>query len=295
VRAVEVLATGPSATVQDLGRPGLAHLGVGPSGAADRGSLRQVNRLLGNPEHAAGIEILLGGFAVRALADLDVGLVGATCPAAVVRDDGGRREVGGGAPQRLRRGDVLELGQATRGLRCYLGVRGGVVVPAVLGSRSTDLLAGVGPAPLVAGDVLPVGSDVGEWPGVDEALWHSDPVPARPLTAVAGPRADWFEPGTTTRLADAQWRVSTQADRSAVVLDGPGLRRSRSDEVPVEGMARGAVQVPPSGRPTVLMSDHPVTGGYPVVAVLLTADVDRLAQLRPGDPVALRLLAPARL
>ena len=199
-----------------------------------------------------------------------------------------------GSPFRLEASDVVELGPAPRGLRCYLGVRGGLDVEPVLGSRSSDLLAGIGRAALTTGDVLPVGNRTGPWPGVDDAQWLTDPARARSLRAVLGPRDDWFDPAAASALAAGPWAVAADADRTGVVLDGPVLRRSRSGELATEGMVRGAIQVPPSGRPTVLLADHPVTGGYPVIAVLVDADVDRLAQLRPGDPVALRLQPGAR-
>ncbi|GAB3591834.1 biotin-dependent carboxyltransferase family protein [Angustibacter peucedani] len=293
--SLEVLATGPLTTVQDLGRPGLADLGVGPSGAADRSSLRQVNRLLGNAEGAAALEVALGGLRLRATTPVHLATAGAPCGVRVL--PGGRegepRDVGPGTPFHLQPADVVELAPAPRGLRCYLGVRGGLDVEPVLGSRSTDLLAGLGPAPLGSGDELPVGSDVGPWPGVDEVVWLTDPAAREPLRAKAGPRDDWFGPAALDALAAGPW-VAADADRTAVVLDGPTLRRTRTDELPTEGVVRGAVQVPPSGRPTVLLADHPVTGGYPVVAVLLAADVDRLAQCRPGDAVRLRLLPGER-
>lgn len=288
--SLEVLATGPLATVQDLGRPGCADLGLGPGGAADRTSLRQVNRLLGNAEGAAAIEVTLGGLVVRARGTLDVALTGAACPATIgVSIEATSRGIGSGMPIRLHDGEVLTLRLASAGLRCYLGVRGGVQVPPVLGSRSTDLLAGVGPEPLAPGRELAVGSNIGAWPGVDVAPWLTDPRCAEPLTVVPGPRADWFTPTALRTLVTGPWRVGQAADRSAVVLEGPLLQRARREELPTEGMVRGALQVPPSGRPTVLMADHPVTGGYPVVAVLRDVDVDRLAQRRPGDPVQLRL------
>ncbi|WP_426564571.1 biotin-dependent carboxyltransferase family protein [Angustibacter sp. McL0619] len=290
-----VLDGGRLATVQDGGRPGLAHLGVGPSGAADRASLGQVNRLLGNAEDAAAVEATLGGLVVRAQGAADVAIGGAPAEAVVRPASGATWTAGPGTPVQLRDGDELALGLPVRGLRSYLGVRGGIAVQPVLGSRSRDELAGIGPAPLTAGDRLPVGTSTGAWPGVDTVPWLTDPLPRRPLRAVLGPRGDWFTPDTAKVLTDGTWRVSGDANRTAVVLDGPTLTRSRDGELPPEGMVRGAIQVPPSGRPTILLADHPVTGGYPVVAVLLDRDVDRLAQLRPGDPLALHLLAPAPL
>ena len=287
--SLEVLATGPLALIQDLGRPGLAAVGVGRSGAADRASFRLGARLLAQDDTAAAIEVTFGGLEVRALGTVMLALTGAPAPALV-----GRIRVAHLSPFVLHSGDVLRLGVPTAGLRSYLSVRGGIDVPAVLGSRSTDVLSGLGPAPLRAGDVLAVGPAPAAFPDVDVA-------PLRPLTndpiavrAAWGPRADWLaEPdllGTTT------WTVSSRSDRVGIRLEGTALRHhpSRQDqELPSEGVVRGAVQVPPGGEPVLFLADHPVTGGYPVAAVVRDADVDRLAQAVPGQSVRIALTAPA--
>ena len=277
-----VESTGPLATVQDLGRPGLAHLGVGRSGAADRGSFRLANRLVGNAEDAAGLEVVLGGFSVRALHPMVVALTGAPAPVRV-----GGRASGMYGPLQLDTDDLLELGSPTSGLRTYLGVRGGVDVEQVLGSRSTDTLAGLGPEPLSAGDTLPVGDARGEAPGVDVA-----PQPELPdelvLHVRVGPRDDWFDDGEVQRMLHAPWRVSSDTDRVGIRLEGDPLRRRGDDELKSEAMVRGAIQVPRGGQPIVFSADHPVTGGYPVIAVVTAADMDRAAQARPGQVVRFR-------
>jgi len=287
--SLEVLATGPLALIQDLGRPGLAAVGVGRSGAADRASFRLGARLLAQDDTAAAIEVTFGGLEVRAHGTVMVALTGAPAPAVV-----GRIRVAHLSPFVLHSGDVLRLGVPTAGLRSYLSVRGGIDVPAVLGSRSTDVLSGLGPAPLRAGDVLAVGPAPAAFPHVDVA-------PTRPMTndpiavrAAWGPRADWLaEPdllGTTT------WTVSSRSDRVGIRLEGTALRHhgSRQDqELPSEGVVRGAVQVPPGGEPVLFLADHPVTGGYPVAAVVRDADVDRLAQAVPGQSVHIALTALA--
>ncbi|MEP6851557.1 MAG: biotin-dependent carboxyltransferase family protein [bacterium] len=275
-----VLATGPLATVQDRGRPGWAAFGVSPSGAADRGALDLGNRLVGNVDHAAGIEVTLGGLQVRATTAHAVSLTGADAPATV---DG--RPVGTHATLRLDTGATLALGAPPWGLRTYLAVRGGVAVPPVLGSRSYDVLSGLGPAPLAVGDELPIGAPLVPLPDADWA-----PVPMPPaedvLAGAPGPREDWF--AAPHQLFTARWQVSDDTDRVGVRLDGPALERTHSGELASEGVVRGAVQVPPSGRPVVLLADHPVTGGYPVIAVLTGPATDRLAQLRPGRTVRFR-------
>ena len=293
--AVRVLATGPSATIQDLGRPGWFSAGVGVAGAADPGSLRLANRLVGNDEQAAGIECVLGGLALQAMAPVTVAITGAPAPITV---DG--TPAAHSAVLRLRPGQELRLGVAAAGMRVYVGIRGGVAVEPVLGSRSRDTLAGIGPDPLEVGTQLPVGPPPARWPILDVA-----PVPrmtVAPVVArvILGPRDDWF-----TRPADLfvdHWVVTDRLDRVGTRLarpDGaPPLIRTGRTELPTEGMPLGAIQVPPSGEPVVFLADHPITGGYPVVGVVITRDVASIAQARPGQHIVFRPhrtdLTPAR-
>ncbi|MFF5990299.1 5-oxoprolinase subunit C family protein [Prauserella flavalba] len=274
---LEVLETGPLSTVQDLGRPGLAGIGVGVSGAADRGSLGLANRLLGNDESAAAVEVTLGGFAARARRDLTVAITGAPCPVTV---DG--RGAATNALVRVRAGALLRLGVPERGLRSYVAVRGGIAVEPVLGSRSTDVLAGLGPDRLSPGAMLPVGPPPGRCPVTDFAPVAELPADELVLTVVPGPRADWFADGALEALLSEPYTVTAEANRVGIRLDGPELKRSRDEELPSEGMVVGALQVPPSSRPTLFLADHPVTGGYPVIAVVVSGDVDKAAQARPG-------------
>ncbi|MFI7625767.1 biotin-dependent carboxyltransferase family protein [Microbispora rosea] len=268
-----------------------SHLGVGRSGAADRGALRLANRLLANPEGAAGLEITLGGLLVRASGDLLVALTGAPCPATVTSPDGRTRGVGHASVERLPDGATLRLGVPPRGLRTYLAVRGGIDVPEVLGSRATDLLSGLGPARPAPGALLPVGQPPVEFPAVDLA-----PVPEPEsgdlvLAAVPGPRHDWFRPEALAALCAEQYEVTPHSDRIGMRLRGPRLERARDGELPSEGMVPGALQVPPSGQPTLFLADHPVTGGYPVIAVLRDDEIGRAAQARPRVG---RRIAPGR-
>jgi biotin-dependent carboxylase-like uncharacterized protein len=281
---IEVLASGPLATVQDLGRPGQAALGVGPSGAADAGALRLANRLVGNAETAAAIEATLGGLRLRFAGPALIAGTGAVGPMTVAG-----RAVGMNAPLAVPAGATVVLGRSTAGLRTYLAVRGGIDVPPVLGSRSTDLLSGLGPPVLVAGVRLPIGRLTVGFPGID--LAPVPPVPQRPvLTARRGPRDDWFTAAALAALAGRAWTVSPDSNRTALRLTGPVLERAVRGELPSEGLLRGAIQVPPDGQPVLFLSDHPVTGGYPVIAVVDEAGVDLAAQLRPGDVVRLRLV-----
>ncbi|GAA2777260.1 biotin-dependent carboxyltransferase family protein [Saccharopolyspora taberi] len=286
---LEVLGTGPLSTVQDLGRPGHAGIGVGVSGAADRGSLRLANRLVGNAEGDAAIEATLGGLAVRPSRDVVMSVTGAPCPITV---DG--RGAAMNSVLRIPAGAEVRLGVPARGLRSYLAVRGGIAVDPVLGSRSTDLLAGLGPDKLRTGMVLPTGPPPAEFPVVDLA-----PVAAPPdelvLGVVPGPRQDWFTADALDVLLTSSYEVTADSNRIGMRLDGPALDRIRTEELPSEGMVAGALQVPPASKPTLFLADHPVTGGYPVIAVVTSADVDRAAQARPGQRIRFRRVPSRRL
>ena len=292
--ALVVEAVGPLALVEDLGRPGHASIGVTGSGAADRRALRLANRLLGNPEGAPALEVLLGGLAVRAEGTVRVCVTGAPAPLQV--DD---RAAPLDAPFDLPDGRRLRMGMPRTGLRTYLAVRGGLAVPLVLGSASTDPTMGVGPAPLAPGRRLAVrASDRGGAApvDVDVAAPTAPPVTDVVVRVVVGPRDDWLAPAAVPTLLSRPWTVSADTDRVGVRLTGPRLDRlavsGRSDsappELPSEAVVRGAVQVPHSGQPLVFLADHPTTGGYPVIAVVVDDDTDVLAQLRPGERVRFR-------
>ncbi|WP_307844446.1 5-oxoprolinase/urea amidolyase family protein [Actinotalea solisilvae] len=279
-----VLSPGASTVVEDLGRPGRRDLGVAPGGAADRASARLANRLVGNARGAAVLETVLGGLTLRAELPAVVALTGAA-PALEVERDGVLRERSAGAPVALAAGDVVRVAAPRTGLRSYLAVRGGVDAVPELGSRSRDVLAGLGPPPLVAGDAVAVGADVAGAVGEQEpqaAVVAADVVRLR---AVPGPDRDLVRDAPGASLTGQDWVVSDAADRVGVRLLGVPLTTSGAGERPSAGVVAGAVQVPPSGEPVVFGVDHPVTGGYPVVAVVVDPDLDRLAQLRPGDRV----------
>jgi biotin-dependent carboxylase-like uncharacterized protein len=277
-RGLVVVRPGPSTTVQDAGRPGQAALGIGRSGACDRRAYALANRLVGNPAGAAVLEVTSGGLEVRARGDLLVATAGARCTGPWPH----------AAPTRLRDGALLRLGRPVTGVRTYVAVRGGVDVVPVLGSRSTDLLAGLGPPPPGAGDLLPVGAVTGPLPVVDIAPVAEPAGGEVALRTLPGPRRDWFDDAAWSQLRTSRWTVGSDSNRIGLRLDGPPLARARAGELPSEGVVRGAVQVPPSGLPVVLLADGPVTGGYPVIAYVDDRDVDLAAQLRPGQGVRLR-------
>ncbi|MBN9207398.1 MAG: 5-oxoprolinase/urea amidolyase family protein [Microbacterium ginsengisoli] len=276
-RAFEVLRVGVSATLQDLGRPHLAHLGIARSGALDRAALRVANRLVGNVEGDAGIEVVGGGTALRATCDLWVAVTGAWGEVTV-----DRVPIGAYVATAWPAGSVLEIGWPRRGIRTIVAVRGGVDVPLEAGSRATDTLSALGPAPLGAGDLLSIGADpASPIPVVDAFPWTA-PAETLELPVALGPRDDWFTRTAVDALFARPWRVSTDSDRVGMRLDGPLLARTRDGELPSEGMVPGALQVPPSGRPTILLADGPVTGGYPVIGVIPDAVLGLLAQAAPG-------------
>ncbi|MER6235251.1 biotin-dependent carboxyltransferase family protein [Streptomyces clavifer] len=277
---LHVVRAGALTTVQDEGRTGWAHLGVPRAGALDAPARRLANRLVGNAPDAAVLETTLTGCAVR--------LSGARSVTAVVGGAGCRvtldgRPVAWGVPIRVPDGAVLEAGPAVYGLRAYLAFGGGLVPEPVLGSRSADLLSGLGPPVLRDGDVLPLGParpcpahGAVPWPGAPAELV----LPLHP-----GPRNTWFTPAALRTLTTAAYRVSERSNRIGLRTEGPALRRSRDGELPSEGIVLGAVQVPPDGRPLVFLNDHPTTGGYPVVGVVAEAALAAAAQAVPGTPV----------
>lgn len=282
--ALEVLASGPLALVQDGGRVGRMAIGVGRSGAADHAAYALGNRLVGNRRRAASLEATLGGLRLRARGSQTLCLTGALAPASI---DG--VPVAYAALVHLADGAELVLGTPREGLRTYVSVRGGIGVRPEVGSRSTDTMSGLGPPPLTAGQVLPVGRAVRRHPVVDHAPVVAPSSGVVTLRVSPGPRRDWF--ADPAALASARWRVSGESDRRGIRLRGGGLERAAGfveRELPSEGTVRGAIQVPPSGQPVVLLNDHPVTGGYPVIGVVLDADTDRAAQLAPGQEVRFR-------
>lgn len=284
---IQVRRPGLLTTTQDLGRPGYAHLGVPPAGAVDLPSLRLANRLVGNDERAAGLEITMAGpeliFDSPTFVALTGGAVGATV-------DG--RPAAMNAAHCVPAGGVLSIGSLETGVRAYLGVRGGLDVPPVLGSRSTDTLSGLGPSKVAAGQELPVGPPgrVAPW----EEVVPTQPVDPEPLLRVTpGPRDGHFEPESVETLYRATWTVTATSDRSGVRLNGPPLKWREQRELRSEGMVTGAIQVPPDGQPIVLLGNHPTTGGYPVIAVVAEVDLTLAAQARPGTPLRFRRAAPA--
>ncbi len=259
-----VVAAGWATTVQDHGRPGLAHLGVPTAGAVDREGHDRSNRLVGNPPGAATIETR-GGLVIEALRPL----------VAATSADGQRHT--------LQSGEIIRIGPAEGQMWAYLALRGGLEIEPVLGSRSTDTLSGLGPAPLVDGGEIRVGPD----PGTDLV---TDQAPVRPPEPTVrlwpGPRTMWFRGGRETLLAH-RWLVTSDVSRVGVRLSSGDFERDPSapSEMASEGLIAGAIQITPAGEPIVMLADHPTTGGYPVIGVVDPADLPIVAQATPGSTI----------
>lgn len=284
---LEILRTGPLALVEDLGRAGLGHLGVTRSGAADRRSHQLANRLVANPDDRATIEVAFGGFAARVHGgDVDIAVTGADTDPEVDGVTFGTNSI-----QRIHDGQLISLGTPRSGLRTYLAVRGGIEVTPVLGSRSYDVMAAIGPAPLRDGDVLQIGERTGDYPEIDQAPVATIPDDVVELRVTPGPRDDWFvDPDIMVRT---NWLVTNRSDRVGMRLVGMPLEyRWPERQLPAEGADRGAIQVPPNGFPIILGPDHPVTGAYPVVGVVVEEDIDTLGQIRPGQTVRMHWSRP---
>ncbi|WP_120003402.1 urea amidolyase family protein [Nesterenkonia muleiensis] len=342
---VDVLSPGPQTLIQDAGRPGHSGLGVPHSGAADAQALRQANQLVGNDESAAGFEVLYGGLelsvrqtSVLAVTGAQTGLEVAT-PAVpetsnmAVSGTGAALKAGdpdASAPERVREvplrapflmypGERLRLAPPERGIRNYVAVSGGLASPTVLDSASTDLLSGLGPAPVSAGETFALVGVPSGFVGIADVARTALPEPetSTRLRFVPGPREDWFaakgaNPGLEV-LQSLTWEVSEDSNRIGIRLTSPTgggappgsrpaaqapeppIQRTHTGELPSEPVVRGAIQIPGSGEPIVFLADHPVTAGYPVIGVVVREDLGLAAQLPPGTRVRFQAVTPDAL
>lgn len=273
------------ALFQDLGRSGLASQGVSQSGALDRSAMLEANRCLGNPRNAAVLEISFGGFAFKADRRVTVAVTGAPCPLSIRTAKQTKLTATFGNPIALDAGDELTLGIPSQGMLSYLGLRGGFAVEDVLGSKARDTLAKIGPEPIVIGDVLvPANGPALAVTGREcdqRRLPRAGEVIA--LDIVLGPRTDWFTVQGLATLTAQEWDVTPQSSRVGMRLFGSTtIERANHDELPSEGTALGAIQVPPSGQPVLFLADHPLTGGYPVIGVVASHHLDLASQIPIG-------------
>ncbi|MBF6672600.1 carboxyltransferase domain-containing protein [Glutamicibacter halophytocola] len=301
---LKIIDAGLQSLLQDAGRIGYGNLGVGVAGAADPTAFRQANRLVGNRMDQAAIENLGSRITVEACGDQVLAHAGAQAQLWITpaEDDQVRttRQVASNAPFALLHGERLSVEPGGQGLRSYLAVRGEITLNPVLGSLSTDTLSGVGPDPLVSGSVIPV-----QQPSVGHIVGNPQPstlpVPddrgVYQLRVLPGPRTEWFGPAGLKQLAEQLWDVTSESNRVGIRLstgDQP-LQRVLAGELASEGVARGSLQVPPSGLPVLFLADHPVTGGYPVIATVISEDLSAAAQLPPGSKIQFVLQPPAAL
>ncbi len=283
--ALEVRATGLQTLFQDLGRHGQAGQGVSASGAMDQAALRTANRLVGNPSDSAALENAGGGLQLRSLGETVIAVTGAEAPVSVRAADGRKWSVAAYAPVALAYGDTLSIGQPVAGTRSYLAVRGGFAIEPVLASCATDTLAHVGPAALTTGDVLGVRDAPVRAVAAPEVAPADLPVSGQEvvLDVVMGPRTDWFTAAAVETFCSQRWEVTAQSNRVGLRLAGTvPLQRVLTHELPSEGTALGALQVPPSGQPVLFLADHPLTGGYPVIATVAPYHLDRAGQIPVG-------------
>jgi antagonist of KipI len=282
--AILVQAPGIFTTVQDLGREGFGTMGVSASGAADPISLRIGNRLVGNPEGAAALEMTLVGGAFRFERAAVIAVTGA--------DFG--PSLGGVAmpiwtPIEIRESETVRFGASRSGARAYLCVRGGIAVEPFLGSASTHVLSGLGGfegRALRKGDRVELGAanslfrKIAVSPKALESLQ-----PHRVIRVTDGPQSDWFAESSWKTLCGNAFRISEQSNRMGIRLEGPPIPLDASREMLSEGVSLGAIQVPPSGQPIILFVEQQTTGGYPKVANVISADLHSLGQLRPRDEI----------
>ncbi len=286
--SIRVIEPGMLSTVQDLGRPGWSSSGVPVGGSADCLSLRLANRLVGNPPNAAGIEMTLLGATIQFESAASFALCGAESVSELVAG----RHTGTVIPWTsvdAPAGAVLRVGRCTRGARSYLAVRGGIHVPQVMGSASTYLPAGFGGhegRALRAGDRLRCGdSNIAQPRALSEAcrLLAHELFSRRIIRAVGGAQADAF--ADVGAIWSSAFTVANRSDRMGLRLEGTAIPPPFGGRMTSEGMMCGAVEVPADGQPIVLLSDHPTTGGYPVIAAVASVDLPVLGQLRPRDQI----------
>ncbi|PYE88076.1 5-oxoprolinase/urea amidolyase family protein [Phyllobacterium leguminum] len=283
--AIEVLSVALPALFQDLGRIGQARQGISTSGAADRGSLKRANRLAGNAPDTAALEITLGGFSFRMRGRGVMAVTGAPVITTIIDVAGKKITAPHDQAIALDDGDLVALQPPAAGLRSYLALRGGFDVRQILGSASTDTLAQIGPLPAMPGDIIPIlAAPAGSIVSTEELPAFAMPCPGETVTldVTMGPRTDWFLPEATQSFLKQEWLVTPQSSRVGIRLHGEALERSNHGELPSEATVHGAIQVPANGQPILFLADHPLTGGYPVIANVAEHHLDLAGQIPPG-------------
>jgi len=308
---LKVLAPGLHTTVQDLGRPGYQAIGVPVSGGLDGFSLRLANALVGNALGAPALEVLLSGSTFRVDADtVRVALAGAGASLAIgsqrsfaspdavspseawARGAKDPRILGAGQSVTLSGGEVFQIVVDRQSACCYLAVEGGIAVPPVLGAASTYVRGGIGGLDgraLRRGDFVPVTVARASERAELRLPSRLTPTGDQPIRVTLGPQQEYFTEEAVAALLGAEFRISSSADRMGMRLDGPPLRHRGGWDIVSDAIATGAIQVPGSGQPILLLADHQTTGGYPKIATVVSADLPVVGRRRPGD--ALRFAA----
>jgi biotin-dependent carboxylase-like uncharacterized protein len=281
--SIRVLKPGLSTTVQDGGRYGYAHLGISPCGAADLVSMRIANRLVGNDQYAPALEMTLMGATLEFDSACVIAITGASCECTVAG-----RQVSAYTALQVAAGSVLHCGSTTNGARTYLAVRGGIGVPLVMGSASTDVrgkFGGVEGRRLKTGDVLPIGSSGTKEQKRPAQAPFEKVQQSAPIRVTRGPQHDWFSPAEYGKFLASSYAVSEQSDRAGLRLKGEAVQTLERRQLLTDGIPLGAIQVPQDGQPIILFVDQQTTGGYPKIANVIAADIHRIGQLRPRDEV----------
>ena len=287
MQALEVLVPGLHTTVQDCGRRGYQDVGLPTSGPLDRISLCLANALVGNPPGTPAFEMLIQGPTMKVLAaSVRVALVG--CNASIEIRSGNARFIPAGQSVRLAQGEIFRIAALSDSVCAYCAIEGGPDIPPILGSAATYVRGAIGGfhgRRLQAKDIVPLklaGVDVR---GESALLRPLELAPDQPIRVVLGPQTDYFTADAVQTLLSSDYTVSPQADRMGYRLDGPALAHAKGYDIVSDGIVTGAIQVPGSGRPIILMVDNQTTGGYPKIATVISADIPVVARRRPGRTI----------
>jgi biotin-dependent carboxylase-like uncharacterized protein len=277
---IEIIKAGPVTTIQDLGRQGFRHQGIAQSGALDRLSLMIANRLVCNPDNAAGLEMMYGRTSIRFETKVCFALTGCECFATL---DGSPIYIGWRCYANA--GQILTIQTPVRGLCAYLAVHGGLDVDPIMGSRATDLQAGFGGIAgrkLRPGDRIPLGMQQAI-PQVQIGVLL--PQCDQTLRVLPGPEAEQYSADTHLEFFSAYWQIGQESGRMGLRLAGKVMRQSETSELLSHGVFPGVIQVPPGGQPIILAAEAQTTGGYPRIAIVIESDLWKLGQLKPGDMI----------
>lgn len=287
MQALEVIAPGVHTTVQDCGRTGFQDVGVPTSGPLDRVGLRLANALVGNPADTPVLEMLLQGPTLKVAAEsVRVALLGSN--ASIEVRSAAPRRIAAGESMRLERGDVFRIGALGDSICAYLAIEGGLAIAPMLGSASTYVRGGIGGLHgrrFQARDIVPLSLDRVDARAERTLAASFDLALDQPIRVILGPQADYFTDAAIVTLLSSEYTISPHADRMGYRLEGPALAHVKGCDIVSDGIVTGAIQVPGSGKPIVLLVDNQTTGGYPKIATVISADVPVVARRKPGRAI----------